>query len=95
MWLKNFVNTFHEYDKEKLFNDLLADKLNDSLEAEKILRDAEVTHNAFCTLDPQVTLTARKAGDGLYANLAKGEIPDYLEVIDETANSALQIYRLK
>lgn len=64
-------------------------------EAEQILRDAEVTHIAFCTLDPQVTLTARKASDGLYANLAKGVIPDYLEVIDETANSALQIYRLK
>lgn len=64
-------------------------------EAEQILRDAEVTHIAFCTLDPQVTLTARKAGDGLYANLAKGVIPDYLEVIDETANSAMQIYRLK
>ena len=65
------------------------------LEAEKILRDAQVTHIAFCTRDPQVTLTARKAGDGLYANLAKGEMPDYLEIIDETANSALQIYRLK
>lgn len=64
-------------------------------EAEAILKNAKVTHLAFCKIDPQVTLSTREAEDGFYALLAKGEVPDFLELIEATAENTLQIYRLK
>ena len=69
--------------------------LADPAEAVAILKDANVTHIAFCKSDPQISLSIREAKNGLYANLAKGEIPQYLELIDETAQNALQIYRVR
>lgn len=67
----------------------------DPAEAKTILKTAKVTHIAFCKSDPQVSISSRTAKNGLYANLAKGEIPDYLELIEATAQNALQIYRMK
>jgi hypothetical protein len=64
-------------------------------EAEVILKNAKVTHLVFCKIDPQVSISTREAKDGLYALLARGEVPDYLELIEDTAENALQVYRLK
>lgn len=69
--------------------------LADPAEAEAILKDANVSHIAFCKSDPQISLSIRESENGLYANLAKGKIPQYLELIDETAQNALQIYRVR
>lgn len=47
-------------------------------EARKILANAQATILVFCNTDPQVTISKRKAPDGFYAKLSKGEVPDFL-----------------
>lgn len=64
-------------------------------DAENILKDAGITHIAFCRTDAQIALTTHRSPEGLYANLNSGIIPGYLELIPETSDNALQIYRIK
>jgi hypothetical protein len=48
-------------------------------EAEAFLRGAKVDVIAFCPTDPQTRSLMRLKPDGLYAQLAKGIVPPYLE----------------
>ena len=65
------------------------------VDAVKFLRGAGVTLVAFCKSDPQIgTMTAAAPG-GLYAQLSKGIVPDWLEPVPGTEASALQLFRVK
>ncbi|WP_161784937.1 hypothetical protein [Hoeflea sp. BAL378] len=61
----------------------------------KFLRGAGVTVLAFCSSDPQVGSDAAAAPDGLYAQLRKGIVPDFLEPVPGTADQPLQLFRVK
>ena len=61
----------------------------------KFLRGAGVTVLAFCDSDPQVGSDAAAAPDGLYAQLRKGIVPDFLEPVPGTQSAPLQLFRVK
>jgi hypothetical protein len=48
-------------------------------EAEAFMRGAGVTAVAFCNEDPSTEQLAKLKPDGLYAQLAKGNVPNYLQ----------------
>lgn len=69
--------------------------LSEPVDAVKFLRGAGVTLVAFCKSDPQVESIAEVAPRGLYAELARGHIPDFLEKVPGTANKGLEIFRVR
>jgi hypothetical protein len=60
----------------------------------KFLRGAEVTLVAFCGSDPQIGIVKSVAPEGLYAQLSKGVVPDWLEPVPGTEDELLQLYRV-
>lgn len=60
----------------------------------KFLRGAGVTILAYCRSDPQTGNVIAVAPEGLYAELAKGNVPDWLEPLPATASAPLQLYRV-
>lgn len=50
-------------------------------DAQALLQQAGVTLLAYCAIDPQVEKLSQRSPDGLYAQLAKGNVPAYLEPI--------------
>ncbi|MFD1329702.1 hypothetical protein [Mycoplana ramosa] len=62
-------------------------------QAEAFLRGAGVTLLAFCPSNGQVRSLARAEPEGLYARLAAGDVPPYLQQV-QNAGSQLQIYRV-
>lgn len=64
-------------------------------DAVKFLRGAGVTVLAFCKSDSQIGIVAAVAPGGLYAQLNKGSVPDWLEPVPGTENKALQLFRVK
>jgi len=63
-------------------------------DAVKFLRGAGVTVLAYCRSDPQTGNVIAVAPEGLYAQLAEGRVPDWLEPVQETQDRPLQIYRV-
>ncbi len=57
------------------------------------LYGADVGYIAFCASDTQTRVVAHTKPDGLYANLAKGTVPPYLEALPVPA-SGLQIFKV-
>lgn len=64
-------------------------------DAVKFLRGAGVTVLAFCKSDGEISNIAAVAPDGLYGQLDKGIVPDWLEPVPGTENKALQLFRVK
>lgn len=69
--------------------------LSNPHQAEAFLRGAHVTLVAFCADDTQTRDLAKAEPEGLYADLLKGRVPDYLEPIAGTEQAALQLFRVK
>ena len=69
--------------------------LSNPRQAEAFLRGAHVTLLAFCADDTQTADLAKAEPEGLYADLFKGKVPDYLEPVPGTQASPLRIYRVK
>jgi hypothetical protein len=63
-------------------------------DAVKFLRGAGVTVLAYCLSDPQTRTVMAAAPEGLYAELAKGNVPDWLEPVPATKSAPLQLYRV-
>jgi hypothetical protein len=63
-------------------------------DAVKFLRGAGVTVLAYCRSDPQTRNVIAVAPEGLYAELAKGHVPDWLEPVQATQSAPLQLYRV-
>lgn len=63
-------------------------------DAVKFLRGAGVTVLAYCLSDPQTRTVIAAAPDGLYAELSKGNVPDWLEPVPATWSTPLQLYRV-
>ncbi|OCW55921.1 hypothetical protein [Hoeflea olei] len=61
----------------------------------KFLRGAGVTVLAFCNSDPEVDTVSAAAPDGLYAQLRKGIVPEFLEPVPGTQGAALQLFRVR
>jgi len=66
--------------------------LSQPAEAEAFLRGAGVTLLAYCAKDPQTESIARLKPDGLYAALAKGNVPAYLKPL--ASGDGVQIFRV-
>lgn len=64
-------------------------------EAEAFLRGARVSVLAFCPDDPQTRAVAALKPDGLYAQLAAGRMPVYLEPLPNADGSGLQLFRVR
>lgn len=64
-------------------------------DAKALLQRAGATLLVYCRVDPQMESFSKAMPDGLYAHLAKGEVPDYLLPIASVANNTMQIYRVK
>lgn len=64
-------------------------------EAEAFLRGTGVSVLAFCVGDPQTEKIAKLKPDGLYAQLAKGNIPSYLDPLPKAADSGVQFFRYR
>lgn len=62
-------------------------------EAPAFLKGAEVGVIAFCQSDPQTRSIVSLKKDGLYASLAAGDVPPYLERV-ENGNGGFQIFRV-
>ena len=65
------------------------------VDAVKFLRGAGVTVVAFCKSDPQIGNFAAVAPDGLYAQLDKGIVPEWLEPVPGTETAPMQLFRVK
>ncbi|CAN7594437.1 hypothetical protein [Neorhizobium sp. LjRoot104] len=63
-------------------------------EAKAFLRGAGVTALAFCKTDPQTDALIRRKPDGLYANLARGQVPDYLQPFGQPSQSGFRLYKV-
>ncbi|EUC00564.1 hypothetical protein PMI07_003850 [Rhizobium sp. CF080] len=63
-------------------------------EAKAFLRGAEVTALAFCKTDPQTDALIRRKPDGLYANLARGQVPDYLQPFGQPNADGFRLYKV-
>ncbi len=63
-------------------------------DAVKFLRGAGVTVLAYCLSDPQTRTVMAAAPEGLYAELSKGNVPDWLELVPATRSAPLQLYRV-
>jgi hypothetical protein len=63
-------------------------------EAKAFLRGAGVTALAFCKTDPQTDALIRRKPDGLYANLARGQVPDYLQPLGQPSKNGFRLYRV-
>jgi len=68
--------------------------MSEPVDAQKFLRGAGVTLIAFCKSDPQVENISDVAPRGLYAELGRGRVPDFLVLVPESANAAMQVYRV-
>ncbi|MFC6446961.1 hypothetical protein [Shinella zoogloeoides] len=69
--------------------------LSNPRQAEAFLRGAHVTLLAFCPDDTQTRDLAKAEPGGLYADLLKGRVPDYLEPIAGTESASLRLYRVR
>lgn len=69
--------------------------LSSPRQAEAFLRGAHVTLLAFCEDDTQTIDLAKAEPEGLYADLFKGRVPAYLELVAGTQTSPLRLYRVK
>ena len=63
-------------------------------EAKAFLRGAGVTALAFCKTDPQTDALIRRKPDGLYANLARGNVPDYLQPFGQPSKNGFRLYKV-
>ncbi|MFB9949826.1 hypothetical protein ACFFP0_13255 [Rhizobium puerariae] len=63
-------------------------------EAKVFLRGAGVTVLAFCEADPQTRSLIGLKKDGLYASLARGEIPAYLQPVGQAGKGEFRLYRV-
>lgn len=64
-------------------------------DAIKFLRGAGVSLLAYCLDDPQTRNVIAVAPEGLYSELARGNIPDWLEPVPATQAAPLQLFRVK
>ena len=64
-------------------------------DARVLLQQAGVTLLAYCAIDPQVERFAKLKPEGLYAQLAKGNVPAYLEPLSAKQGPDIQFYRVK
>jgi hypothetical protein len=69
--------------------------LSNPRQAEAFLRGAHVTLLAFCPDDTQTRDLAKAEPGGLYADLLKGRVPDYLEPVAGTESASLRLYRVR
>lgn len=63
-------------------------------DARSLLQTAGATLLVYCRIDPQTELFAKLKPEGLYAELAKGNIPDYLEPLPHTDDKNIQFFRV-
>ena len=68
--------------------------LSNPQQAESFLRGAGVTVIAYCAGDWQTHHFAELEPQGLYADLARGNIPAYLEALPAAEGSDLTLYRV-
>jgi hypothetical protein len=69
--------------------------LSNPKQAEAFLRGAKVTLLAFCPSNPQTRTIADAEPEGLYADLLREKVPNYLEPIAGAQNDTLRLYRVK
>lgn len=63
-------------------------------ETPAFLRGAGVGVVAFCPSDDQTRFLMDMKSDGLYASLAKDQVPEYLEPLEPIKNSGFRLYRV-
>ena len=64
-------------------------------DARRYLDAAGVTLIAFCPSDPQIGKFERDAPDGLYAELGRGHVPNWLQPVPGTLGKSLEIFRYR
>lgn len=64
-------------------------------EARTLLQKAGVTLLAYCGMDPQVERFVKHSPAGLYAQLAKGNVPAYLEPLSARPGPGIQLFRVR
>lgn len=69
--------------------------LSTPADAQAFLNGGKVGILAFCPTDPQTKQLMGLKPDGLYALLAKGQVPDYLTPLPQDAQSGFQLYQVK
>ena len=63
--------------------------------AEEIARANSMGLVAFCRGNPETVFLAMRAPEGLLAMLLRGEIPEWLELVLESKDEALELYRIQ
>jgi len=63
-------------------------------EAADMLRAEKVDYILLCEDDPQVTIIKTKAPTGLFARLAEGEIPEFVEPVDVGLDPKIKLFKI-
>lgn len=63
--------------------------------AERLMRASGATILLFCPSEAQTRYIARDEPDGLYGQLYKGVVPEWLEAVPGAGSANLQVYRLR
>ncbi|HBF29999.1 hypothetical protein [Rhizobium sp.] len=69
--------------------------LSTPAEARAFLQGGKVGVLAFCKTDPQTRQLIELKPDGLYAQLDRGQVPDYLAALPRDPKSGLQVFLVK
>ena len=64
-------------------------------EARAIIERHQVGLIAVCPANTESGIYARKSPDGFLAMLLNGDAPDWLELVDTSANQPLRLYRVR
>lgn len=64
-------------------------------EGERIVREHSVGLVAFCRGDSESQFLSERAPDGLLAGLMRDAVPEWLELLPETAGQPLELYRVR
>jgi hypothetical protein len=69
--------------------------LGDDETAKRVLAEHQVNYMAICPGSPERINLQHAAPDGLAERLARGEVPDYLELVPSTKNEVLKVFRVR
>ncbi|WFS00924.1 hypothetical protein [Rhizobium tumorigenes] len=64
-------------------------------DAQALMQQAGVTLLAYCAIDPQVEKLSQRSPDGLYAQIAKGNVPAYLEPFSVKQGPDIKFFRVR
>ncbi len=64
-------------------------------DARALLAQQDIRYVLICSNDPTVGMMKAKYPDGLFAAIATGHVPDYLELVSAGSDGLLRVFAVK